>query len=445
MKLMKRFGTALTLLTALTFSEAATPVLAQDANIDASVSRGGRLYNDWMIELDERAPKKANPKYSGETKSEKQIVDSWRCVTCHGWDYKGVSPIKGIMGKSGDNPASIVSVLKDETHNFQYYLQKEDLLDLARFISIGLVDTDKMIDQKTGKARANGHAQRPFFETVCAMCHGAEGQSLPGVSLGRFAIQQPYLTLHSIFNGHPGAVMPSLRAFDDIMLVELLAYMQTLPETASLVSIVRGGRLYDNWFMETGRTVPVGVHPAYPRNMKLEIKPKQTWLCKECHGWDYQGKDGQYKSGKHFTGIKGIAAQKGADVNGIIDTLKDDNHGYGAVLSMHDLLDLANFISEGQVDMEQVIDSKTKKIKSEFTKHTKFYPTLCGNCHGEKGRAIRTMKALGRVANEDPWKSLHKVLNGHPAEEMPAWRSLDEETIKDLMGFIQTLPINKRS
>jgi len=411
-------------------------------DLDASIARGGRLYSDWMIELDDRAPEKINPNFVGKTDD---IAQSWRCVSCHGWDYKGANSQTGIMGKKGANPADIVAVLQDEKHGYQDYLDRDDLLDIARFITIGMVDMDAMVERATGKAKAYGLAQRPFFETVCAMCHGAEGQSLPGVSLGRFANQQPYLTLHSIFNGHPGAVMPSLRAFDDKKLVELLAYMQTLPENASLVSIVRGGRLYDNWFMETGREVPEGLHPAYPSHRKVEVKDKNTWLCKECHGWDYRGKDGHYSAGKHFTGIIGINGKQGADVKDLIKILRNDTHGYGAVLSRNDLLDLANFVREGQLDMDDYIDPKTKKAKGNYQEHAKFYPTLCGNCHGVKGRAIRTMGALGRVANDDPWKALHKIMNGHPAEEMPAWRSLDEETIKDLMGFIQALPKKKRS
>ena len=434
------------ILAALMIVATSLPAVAQkDGLLDASVSRGGRLYTDWMVELDERAPKVANPIYQSETPTRADVAKSWRCVSCHGWDYKGAGHVKGVMGFAGQDPASIIKVLRDDKHAYDDFLQEQDFLDLARFISVGLVNMSDMIDDQSGKAKADGLKQRPFFETVCAMCHGAEGQSLPGVSLGKFAKQQPKLTLHSIFNGHPGALMPSLRAFEDQKLVQLLAYMQSLPEKASLVSIVRGGRLYDNWYMETERSAPVGVHPSYPRHLELEIKPKQTWLCKECHGWDYKGKDGQYASGPHFTGVKGITDKQGAPVKEIIDILKDGNHAYGAVMDMKDLLDLANFVSEGQFDMDTYIDRKSKKALGDYKAHTTFYPTLCGNCHGEQGRAIRTMKALGRVANEDPWKSLHKVMNGHPAEEMPAWRSLDEETVHDLMGYIQSLPKNKRS
>ena len=31
-----------------------------------------------------------------------------------------------------------------------------------------------------------------------------------------------------------------------------------------------------------------------------------TWRCKECHGWDYMGVDGQYGHGPHKTGFPGI-------------------------------------------------------------------------------------------------------------------------------------------
>lgn len=441
---LKQLKTALSgmFFIALTCGFAGADALADEADL----ARGGRIYSDWMIELDEKPPHEANPAYTlGEAKDERSIKDSWRCVSCHGWDYKGVEGSVGITGSKGKSLGEIMPVLENPTHDLKRFMTERDLQDLALFISEGLYDKDKAIDAETGQAKGDMLKERAFFETVCAMCHGAAGQGLPGISLGRFAKEEPYLTLHSIFNGHPGAVMPALRAFDEQKLIDLLAYMQTLPTEASLVSIVRGGRLYDDWIMETGLEAPIGIHPSYPREFKRDIKAEKTWLCKECHGWDYKGLKGQYAKGKHFTGVKGIDAMVGANVRDIIDVLKDENHEYGRVLSMKDLLDLANFVSEGQVDMTDYIEGDTKQAIGDAKKHAEFYPTLCGNCHGAKGRAIRTMGALGRVANQDPWKALHKILNGHPAEEMPAWRSLDVDTIHDLMKYIQTLPENKRS
>lgn len=57
-------------------------------------------------------------------------------------------------------------------------------------------------------------------------------------------------------------------------------------------TIAFGGQLYDNWMELTAGTAPSGTHPAYPQTGSK--KGKSTWRCKECHGWDYLGKDGGY-------------------------------------------------------------------------------------------------------------------------------------------------------
>ena len=64
-------------------------------------------------------------------------------------------------------------------------------------------------------------------------------------------------------------------------------------------NIARGGMLYDKWYevIEAGK--PAKSHPAYPKDKKYAEKPGSNWRCKECHGWDYRGRDGAYASGKH--------------------------------------------------------------------------------------------------------------------------------------------------
>ena len=70
-------------------------------------------------------------------------------------------------------------------------------------------------------------------------------------------------------------------------------------------SIARGGRLYDKWFAENKAAKPGDDHPAYPHKGGKYGKDA-SWRCKECHGWDYSGKDGAYAKGGHATGIVGI-------------------------------------------------------------------------------------------------------------------------------------------
>lgn len=72
-------------------------------------------------------------------------------------------------------------------------------------------------------------------------------------------------------------------------------------------AIARGGRLYDKWFAENKAAKPTADHPAYTVKDGKYGKDA-SWRCKECHGWDYLGKDGAYAKGGHATGIKGIGA-----------------------------------------------------------------------------------------------------------------------------------------
>ena len=58
---------------------------------------------------------------------------------------------------------------------------------------------------------------------------------------------------------------------------------------------------------------PEQSHPLYPADGEYAAKPKANWRCKECHGWDYKGRDGAYAKGSHYTGIKGIRQWAGGD------------------------------------------------------------------------------------------------------------------------------------
>ncbi|MEK7730487.1 MAG: hypothetical protein AAB363_01385, partial [Planctomycetota bacterium] len=68
----------------------------------------------------------------------------------------------------------------------------------------------------------------------------------------------------------------------------------------------RGGLLYDKWWVVNGAPAPTGKHPLYPPLPVGQQSGSTTYRCKECHGWEYLGKDGRYESGSHYTGIKGV-------------------------------------------------------------------------------------------------------------------------------------------
>jgi cytochrome c553 len=224
------------------------------------------------------------------------------------------------------------------------------------------------------------------------------------------------------------------------ILAALAFYMVSntaLAETAS--SIMRGGELYDKWYKVIDVDAPKESHPLYPKEGKYADKAKANWRCKECHGWDYKGKDGAYSSGKHHSGIKGIQGMKGAAPDKVIQLLKDNKHGYGDKLSAGDLQDLAMFVTQGQIDMDKYIDASTKAPKGDKTKGAAYYNTICAKCHGKDGKLPKEMKPFGKQMG-NPWEVMHKILNGQPAEKMPALRTLDHQIIADIMAHMTMLP-----
>ena len=206
-------------------------------------------------------------------------------------------------------------------------------------------------------------------------------------------------------------------------------------ETESAVA--RGGRLYDKWFTENKAAKPTADHPAY--TVKDGKYGKDTsWRCKECHGWDYKGKDGAYAKGGHATGIKGISGAKGKDPVAIVAVLRDKTHGYTAAqLSDKDASDLALFVSRGQIDVAPYMDGA--KVKGNGDKGEVYFNTLCAGCHGVDGKKLKDAPPLGSVADNGP-EMLHKLLNGQPGEAMPALRALDHQIAADIAVYLTRLP-----
>jgi thiosulfate dehydrogenase len=203
--------------------------------------------------------------------------------------------------------------------------------------------------------------------------------------------------------------------------------------------IARGGRLYDKWFTENKTTKPAADHPAYPHKGGKYGKDV-SWRCKECHGWDYRGKDGAYAKGAHATGIKGISAAAGRDPKDIAAIIRDKTHGYTeAQIPQADAQALALFVSKGQIDMTKYVDAATGKPKGDGAKGEAYYNTLCAGCHGLDGKKVQNAPPLGSVAG-NAYEMLHKILNGQPSEAMPALRALDTQVSVDIAVHLQTLP-----
>ncbi len=207
-----------------------------------------------------------------------------------------------------------------------------------------------------------------------------------------------------------------------------------------IVSIVRGGLLYDKWYKVIKAPDPEETHAVWPAS-NTNKSGATPHSCKSCHGWDMMGVDGAYSSGSYLTGIKGLTGMIGMPIPDVMAIIKDDMHGYVGMMDEADFYDLANFVSNGQIDMDAVIDRETKAANGDVAQGGAYYGTVCANCHGVDGDLPKDMgTTLGTLSNANPWEIIQKILNGQPAEEMPAMRAFDVQVSTDILAYLQTLP-----
>jgi thiosulfate dehydrogenase len=134
---------------------AAAQAMADDTELGPAfiLSLGGKLYDDLWKVLDASPPAFMNPAF-GERASVAPR-ESWRCVTCHGWDYDG-AVIDGLVFPSlqhlrNVDPDRIVERLRDPSHP----VPVENLPDLSIqilgfFLSKGQYDPGTILTSMSG-------------------------------------------------------------------------------------------------------------------------------------------------------------------------------------------------------------------------------------------------------------------------------------------------------
>jgi thiosulfate dehydrogenase len=194
--------------------------------------------------------------------------------------------------------------------------------------------------------------------------------------------------------------------------------------------VAQGARLYDDWTVVIPNvSIPTGDNLIWSRQTNNTRSGVDTWRCVSCHGWDYQGKEGAFKSGANATGFPSILANSTLDQSAIVSILSggnDPQHDYSSLLKAEDLNNLAVFIQDGIIDDNQFIDIVSRKVISGNIQNGKNkYDSTCASCHGQDGKALTfryegTNISLGTLAVQDPWRFLHRTRFGTArAPEMP--------------------------
>jgi thiosulfate dehydrogenase len=192
-----------------------------------AATRGAMLYDNWYAVLGVDAPSGDMPLWVSQSSNTRSGPDTWRCVTCHGWDYQGkdganrsgsnYTGFPGVVGAKELGAAEIAAALQGQSnpqHDFSAYLNETDLADLAEFLQTAVIDDSQYIDLITFKViGGDSAAGQQLYDGECAECHGADGALLKfryegrDATLGTLAVLDPWRFLHKTRYGTPGTEM----------------------------------------------------------------------------------------------------------------------------------------------------------------------------------------------------------------------------------------------
>lgn len=220
-----------------------------------------------------------------------------------------------------------------------------------------------------------------------------------------------------------------------------------------LLRISRGGQLYDDWWKTTIDTEkPQKDHPLWKEQNANKRSGYDTYRCKECHGWDYRGKNGAYGKGSHYTGFKGVykAAKKMSieELENVNKRGAQNKHDFTQYIGNKEIADLALFMKKGLIDTSKFVNNEGLPIGGNQRTGSYIFKRNCTHmCHGSVGIGINfgdseKPEFVGTVAYKNPWEFIHKVRNGQPGTRMPSAIINDwsEKDILDLLSFARNLP-----
>jgi len=202
-----------------------------------SESIGGQLYSDWPLVMLFRGPFTKHPLWTGSPAAIN--TETWRCVNCHGWDYRGSAGVGGDLGVISNVPglrhlvgADRRTVADGITRGEHGFAAKQLSADALQFLVDFLIEGQNAVVALAEKARRSGAdaaAGRERYVSVCRVCHGPAGERLNLGSerfpdtLPTLARSKPWKFLHGVRFGHAG-VMPSFIMLEDSEFLNLLTY-----------------------------------------------------------------------------------------------------------------------------------------------------------------------------------------------------------------------------
>ena len=256
------------LLACTTFLAASRGFPPSQGELQGDPIAGARIYDNWILALDLLPPEGNHPLWDNQDTNTRSGVITWRCVECHGWDYKGVdgaygpysnhytgfTSLRNAVGASQDQVIAWLNGSMNPEHNFLSYTNFTALNDLAAFLRTRQIDTDLIIEPNNGVVLGDRRVGRNIYIDICTSCHGDNGEQINfgnaqnPLYLGDMAVADPWQSLHKIRFGSPTSDrMPTYEDEDWSlsMIADVLAYSQTLPRGNPEFDLLGNGQITD--------------------------------------------------------------------------------------------------------------------------------------------------------------------------------------------------------
>ena len=201
---------------------------------------------------------------------------------------------------------------------------------------------------------------------------------------------------------------------------------------------------------------PEGDHPLWATQSSNTRSGTDTYRCKECHGWDYLGKDGAYGSGSHYHPVSPacmmrVASQLMSWWRSCREVPTPPMTSPCIWMMIRSII-LAVFI-QGLRDYRPYIDyASNAPVGGDAANGKMLFERVdsCQDCHGLDGTesqlwVMRKNRNLSvPFAVDNPQEFMHKVIYGQPASRPRMVAMLERgwtvDEVVDILAYAQSLP-----
>lgn len=204
------------------------------------VEMGAQLYYswDWFLKYDPNLGKQ--PLWGTNELSD---IETWRCVSCHGWDYSGILEfeVPGVLSALKMPNEEILEWLdgtKNTNHDFSNFFTVTALRDITAFLHLGIMDYSEILfDGEIISSKVDRPFGEELYKAECSSCHSVDGAKINfgsaanPIFVGDVGYDTPEKMLHIVRFGHLEINTKSAEDLEWSLMdsLSLVGYTEVLP------------------------------------------------------------------------------------------------------------------------------------------------------------------------------------------------------------------------